>query len=191
MNNKLSKYLSFVALATCVILLIPFTASHFSTEVVWTLSDYIIAGVMLSLTGSALAFVLSLEKGSYYKIAMGIVIFTSFLLIWANLAVGLVGHEGETINSFYIGVIIIGLTGSVLSRFTAQGMFYTIAFMLLGIALITALALMGYFQEPPYNSVTQILGVNAFFMLTYAIACVLFRRVAGSGSDLVTESESA
>ena len=74
-----------------VLLLIPFIAMQFNNEVVWTASDFVIMGILLLLTGLAInmAFVKVSARRNRY-ILSAIILFV-FLLIWAELAVGIFG----------------------------------------------------------------------------------------------------
>ncbi|MBS4035856.1 MAG: hypothetical protein KGZ85_15435 [Ignavibacterium sp.] len=82
-----------IAIATAFILLIPFTAMQFSSEVVWTLSDFIIAGVLLFGTGAL--FVLTARRIRKYRFAIGILFLTALLYVWAELAVGIFTNVGS------------------------------------------------------------------------------------------------
>lgn len=82
-----------IALATVFILMIPFTAMQFSNEVVWTFSDFIIAGVLLFGTGSL--FVLTARRIKKYRFAIGILFLIALLYVWAELAVGIFTNLGS------------------------------------------------------------------------------------------------
>ena len=82
-----------IATVTVVILLIPFTAMQFSNEVVWTLSDFIVAGVLLFGAGSL--FILTARRIKKYRFAMGVLFLTALLYIWAELAVGVFTNLGS------------------------------------------------------------------------------------------------
>lgn len=72
------------------ILLIPAIAMQFSTEVNWSLFDFVIAGILLLLTGLAIEFVLR-KVSKKYQIILVLTILGLFLLIWIELAVGIFG----------------------------------------------------------------------------------------------------
>ena len=74
-----------------LLLLIPIVAMQLTDEVNWSFFDFIIMGVMLSITGLAIGIII--KKIKYYKyrnIFFTIIVFV-FLLIWAELGVGLFG----------------------------------------------------------------------------------------------------
>jgi len=82
-----NKVILWIALATGLILLIPLVAMQFTSEVSWTLFDFVIAGVLLF--GTGLTFVLVARKIPKHRVAIGIVLVIALLYIWAELAVGI------------------------------------------------------------------------------------------------------
>lgn len=64
---------------------------QFTDEVNWTLADFIVAGVLLLGTGLLCELVVRKVTKIEYRIALCIVILGAFLLIWAELAVGIFG----------------------------------------------------------------------------------------------------
>ena len=46
----------------------------------------------------------------------------TFLLVWANLAVGIVGSEQNPINRLFFAVPVVGIVAALLARFEARGM---------------------------------------------------------------------
>ena len=79
-------------LATAIaILLIPLIAMKFTNEVNWKTIDFIVAGILLIGTGLTLELILRKIKTLRYRILFGIALFLFLLLIWAELAVGILG----------------------------------------------------------------------------------------------------
>ena len=73
------------------ILLIPFIAMQFTSEVDWSLFDFILMGVLL--TGTGLLIDLAIRKiktNPQRLIVLGVILLT-FFLIWVELAVGIFG----------------------------------------------------------------------------------------------------
>ena len=86
-----NKRLTGILLAVTVVLLVPFIAMQFTTEVVWILSDFVVAGGLLLGTGLLCEFVLRKVKKAKHRIMLCGAILMVLLLIWAELAVGLFG----------------------------------------------------------------------------------------------------
>jgi hypothetical protein len=178
MTNKkpLTKSILTVALVTLGLLLIPLIGQQFSAEVNWTLSDFVAAGTLLFGTGSAFVFISRMAQNSMYKVAGGLALITLLFLVWSNLAVGLIGSEDEPANLMYFGIVFIGILGSIFSRFKALGMSYTSFAMAGGIVLIAIIALTMGMQDYSGSSVSEILAINAFFIVPFALSGLLFRQ---------------
>lgn len=70
---------------------IPFVAMQFTKEVDWNLFDFVIMGALLFGTGLLINFILRKVKTVKSRIIIcGVIIFL-FFLIWAELAVGIIG----------------------------------------------------------------------------------------------------
>ncbi|GAB4021570.1 hypothetical protein GCM10028808_66820 [Spirosoma migulaei] len=80
-----------ILLAVATLLLIPFIAMQFTNEVNWTLSDFVVAGVLLFGTGLLIELVLRTVTTAKHRIALCAVILVALLLIWIELAVGIFG----------------------------------------------------------------------------------------------------
>lgn len=91
LQQSVAKKIGVVILVTAAILLVPFIAMQFTGEVNWSTFDFAVAGVLLA--GAGLAYVLSTMKmGSpRARLAIGALLAVALLLVWAELAVGLVG----------------------------------------------------------------------------------------------------
>ena len=77
--------------AITVVMLIPFIAMQFTSEVDWSLYDFIIMGVLLYGTGLLCELVMRKVKSIQNRILICAALVFAFLLIWAELAVGVFG----------------------------------------------------------------------------------------------------
>lgn len=84
-QNRLLKIL----LPLLSLLLIPLIAMQFTTEVNWGLLDFVVAGTLLALLGVAIEFSIRKSKNIKTRIALIASSAVLFLVIWAELAVGL------------------------------------------------------------------------------------------------------
>nr|WP_297786090.1 hypothetical protein [uncultured Allomuricauda sp.] len=74
-----------------VLLAIPFIAMQFSSEVQWSLFDFLVAGGLLLALGFSIDLVIRKSKTVNSKYLAITAIFILFLLVWAELAVGVFG----------------------------------------------------------------------------------------------------
>lgn len=83
-----------IALATGVILLIPFIAMQFTTEVKWNEIDFIVMGSLVF--GTASLFVLAARRAPRkHRLFIGGMFIAAFLYLWAELAVGVFTNLGS------------------------------------------------------------------------------------------------
>lgn len=86
-----NKRLILILAIVVTILLIPLIAMQFTDEVNWNLLDFVVAGALLLGAGLMYEFVIRKINTSTYRIAAFIVLLVVFLLVWAELAVGIFG----------------------------------------------------------------------------------------------------
>ena len=91
----LGKSLLTVAVVTAAILMIPLVAMQFTSEVVWTGSDFVAAGVLLAFTGLVLVTALRRLRTAKSRLIAAGVVGLGFLYCWAELAVGIFTNLGS------------------------------------------------------------------------------------------------
>lgn len=85
----ISKRQIFILFSIAVLLAVPLVAMQFSSEVNWSLFDFIGAGILLSIIGFTIDFVLRKTRSRNKRSLILLAIFILFLLVWIELAVGL------------------------------------------------------------------------------------------------------
>jgi hypothetical protein len=86
-----TKRLTAVLISVPLLLLIPFVAMQYTSQVNWSLFDFIIMGGLLLSTGLVLEFFLSKVKKKKYQVLVSLAVLLLFLITWAELAVGIFG----------------------------------------------------------------------------------------------------
>ena len=81
-----------VALVTAFILLVPLLAMQFTDEVAWGVFDFAVAGALLGGTGLIHQLAASKAGNIAYRAAVGVALAAALLLVWMNLAVGVIGE---------------------------------------------------------------------------------------------------
>lgn len=122
-------------------LLLPWVAMRFTPEVNWSPADFIIFGAMLLAACSIYELATRMTGSSTYRVAVGVAITAAFLLIWINLAVGIIGTERNPANLIFAGVLVIGIVGALISRFRPSGMARTMIATALAKASVAVIAL--------------------------------------------------
>lgn len=82
---------STIVLVTLFLLLIPLITMQFTKEVNWNFVDFIVAGVLLIGTGVVCEFANRKVSKKRCRVAICAFILIVFLLIWVELAVGIIG----------------------------------------------------------------------------------------------------
>ncbi len=166
----------YVALATAAILMIPLAAMGLGNEVQWDLFDFIVMGILLFSTGLTFVLISRASDSTVYRVAVGVGAATGFLLIWVNLAVGIIGSENNPANFLYFGVIGIGFLGAVIARFQPKGMSTALFITALSQLLVPVAALLFWkstLSEPP--GIGGVFILNAFFAILFIASGLLFR----------------
>ncbi|MDN5200164.1 hypothetical protein QQ008_02295 [Fulvivirgaceae bacterium BMA10] len=86
-----NKRLIIIPLSIVFLLLIPLIAMQFTSQVNWSPFDFLIMGILLLGTGFIFELVLRKVKKIQHRVILCVAIVISFLLVWAELAVGIFG----------------------------------------------------------------------------------------------------
>ena len=76
-------------LITLILLLVPFVGMLVSDEVDWGLMDFVVGAILIYGAGTCVILVLHNFKSPTSRILISITIIALFLLVWAELAVGI------------------------------------------------------------------------------------------------------
>jgi len=86
-----NKRLIIILIVVAGILTIPLVAMQFTTEVNWSLFDFVVAGILLLGTGLVIELILRNVKLLNHRILLSVIVLFILFLVWAELAVGLFG----------------------------------------------------------------------------------------------------
>ena len=174
-------------LVPAFVLLVPLVAMQFTTEVNWTASDFMVAWFLMAGAGFAYQLATGQTRQLAYRAAAGMAVATAFILVWINLAVGLIGSERNPANLMYGGVLAVGLIGAGLARFQPHGMARALFVMALAQFLVPVIALMIW--RPDFSpGVAKVFGLNAFFVLLFVGSALLFRHAARQPHEPTAET---
>jgi len=160
------------------LLLLPLVAMQFTTEVDWTGSDFLVMGAMLATACGAVELALRASRDSAYRLGAIVAVGAGFLLVWINLAVGIIGSEDDPLNLIYAGVLAVAVVGSAIAAFEPAGMARALFTTAAAQVAVTILALIWGWGawEPP--GAAGILALNLFFAALWCLSGGLFRRAA-------------
>lgn len=149
------------------LLLVPLVAMQFTDEVNWDETDFIVMGTMLAAACGTIDLAARMTGSWPYRSAVAIAVGASFLLVWMNLAVGIIGTEDNPLNLIYGAVIAVALGGALLARFEARGM---------AMAMVAAAVAQGLAGAVALASGHFTLVLEAFFAGLWLMSAALFRK---------------
>jgi hypothetical protein len=104
------------------LLVLPAIVMRVTSEVDWDGRDFVTIGIMLAAACSTCELAARVNSNGAYRAAAAIAVATAFLTVWANLAVGMIGDEGNPLNLLFGGVLAVALGGAIVARFEPSGM---------------------------------------------------------------------
>lgn len=157
-----------------LLLLTPLAAMQFTDEVVWTLSDFIFAGILIFGALGAYEAAVRMTDDGAYRAGSGLAIGAAFLMTWVNAAVGITDSDAD---GLYLGVVALGIVGALVGRFRPAGMAIAMFVTALATGSVGLIALLAGIV-PEYNSGIEILGITGFFVMLWSGSALLFREAA-------------
>ncbi len=161
-----------------LILLLPLIAMLFTDEVAWDETDFAVMGAMLFGACGAYELAARTTRNIAYRSAVGVAVVAAFILIWMNLAVGIIGSEDNPANLMYGGVLAVAVLGALLVRFRPHGMARALAATALAQVLVGVIALIAGLGSTGANWPRVIVVLTGFFAALWLISAWLFRKAA-------------
>lgn len=148
-----------------------------------TISQFVMAGILLLVAGLLYLLVVSRGRSGAYKLAAGVAVAASLLLVWGNLAVGFIGSEDNPANLLYGGVLAVGFFGSIAAQLHPQAMAKAMFAAALTQFAVPFVAMAMW--RPELNSgVLWIVVLNTVFAGLWVVSGLLFRRASATSSGL-------
>ncbi|MFN3451684.1 MAG: hypothetical protein ACK4ZE_05955 [Sphingorhabdus sp.] len=89
---------------------------QFTTEVNWDETDFVVAAIIFGMVGGLIEFAVRLSSNWYFRVGSMFAVLAGFMVIWSNLAVGMIGNEDNPVNLWFGLVLLIAIGGSIASR---------------------------------------------------------------------------
>jgi len=96
MTKSLRRSVIRVAVGVALILSLPLIAMHFTSEVAWSVGDFVLAGVLLTILGATLE--LAVRKAGNVAIAVGVGVL--------GIAAAIVGRAGDAPGLVLLGILL-------------------------------------------------------------------------------------
>ncbi len=97
------------------LVLAPLVAMQFTSDVQWDKTDFIIATVIFGIIGALVELTVLLTANPFSRAGGFLTILAGFMVLWANLSVGMIGDAGNPVNLLFGVVLLIAVAGAWLS----------------------------------------------------------------------------
>ena len=111
--------------AACLLML-PLVAMQFTTNVRWTALDFLVMGALLLVVCGAFELTLRKANGLAYLLGAAAATLAGFMIVWSNLAVGIIGVQENPLNLIFFGAVATALVGAGASRLAAKGLAWSV-----------------------------------------------------------------
>ena len=116
-----------------------------------------------------------------YRAAAGVALAAAFLLMFFNVAVGVIGPEDDDANALGFAVLAVGIIGVMIARFQPDGMARALFATAVAHALVAVIALSAGFGDTMPDWQRKILVLSGFFIALWILSALLFRKAARHG----------
>ncbi|SDG51652.1 hypothetical protein [Pelagibacterium luteolum] len=147
----------------------------------WGVLDFVLIGLLLA--GPLFGYELAVRRShkSQYRAGAAVALLATMLLVWINLAVGIIGSEDNLANGMYVAVLAIAASGAYVARFGADGLGRAMMATAGAQALVTVIAI-GLEFNAPYREPMELIFINTFFISLWLGSGWLFFQAARDGS---------
>jgi hypothetical protein len=151
------------------LLVLPAMAMQMTSEVNWTVGDFVFAAILLSCLGGIAELAVRFTRHGALRIGYLLTGFTAFITCWSNAAVGIIGDD-DTVNVFFFVMVAVGLVAGAFLRFRPASMRWIAVLLAIGQYAVGVAALI----MMPGHAVEW--GFLTFFVLLWLAASWSFHR---------------
>lgn len=155
----------------------------------WGPLDFVFAAILLF--GSTAMIDLAIRRGgsTAYRLGAALAVLVSFLLVWINAAVGVIGDEDNPANLLFFAVILVALAGAALARFESPGMARAMAIAsAFTVAIAAAIIVLGWGATEPPGAIGLVVLIGGFAAL-WALSSALFAKAAREAGPIERGSQ--
>jgi len=147
----------------------------------WDALDFVVFGALIASVGIAYTLALRWTGNTAYRLAVAVVLAATFLLVWVNGAVGVIGAAGNDANMMFIGVVGIAFIGAFIGRFQAHGMARAMHAAAAAQILVGVIALAGGLGAEGAAWPGDVLFATVFFVFLWLFSAWLFQKAGKVG----------
>lgn len=157
------------------LLALPFIAMRLDAGPNWGPGDFFIVGVMLAALCGLVEFAARRSSSGPYRWAMGLAALGGFLVIWVNLAVGIVASEDNPYNLVFLAIVVATVAGSIIGRARPKAMARILPVTAASLLIALGIGQMLGSDELHDTRLAEWVGVTIFAAI-FAGSALLFRR---------------
>lgn len=169
-----------IALFPLAVLSIPLVAMQFTTDVKWTLSDFLAMWVVLSVPTFLFRLLVTRPQPLTYKLGAALAVVTGFLITWVNLAVQIIGDDNPAFVLYFLA-LLVGLIGVGLSRLQPTGMAKAAFGTAAALFLVPIIAVI-FWPSDFDPGVLPVFFGNTLLVLAFIVSGLLFRHAASQAA---------
>lgn len=151
------------------LLALPAVAMRFTSEVNWTASDFIIAGMIFGIVGTLFELAARASRNLAYRTAVVLAVFCPFLQLWFTLAVGIIGSEDNPANWTYLAMVLMPVGMTIVARGEPR---------LMARAMLAMVAMQALFSLLHLLDGNFTLIIDSFFCVLWFLSSRLFLRAS-------------
>ncbi len=159
--------------------LAPLLAMQVTDQVAWSAGDFVLAAALVGGLGLGFELVARRTGSRAYRAAIGVALAATFLLVWVNGAVGVLGSEDNPANLMYGGVLAVGIIGAITAQLRPHRMARALVATATAQTLVALIALLGLSGSTEHIRPEDVLLGTGFFAMLWLTSAWLFHKAAG------------
>jgi hypothetical protein len=151
-----------------LILAVPAIAMQFSKEIAWGIEDFLVVGALLAAVCGTIELALRTSTSALYRVGVALAAIGGFLLVFVNLAIGIIGDEQNPKNLIFFAIPALGFLGALVGRFKA-------ALLVKLLVIMAALQLSTIFMAPA-ELLRVMIPFTGLFVGLWLLSALLIQR---------------
>jgi len=160
--------------AAALLLALPLVAMRFTSDVDWTLRDFVVMGALLGGSGLVLELATRKAPNLLHRLGVTAAVATSCLLVWVNLAVGFLGDEGNPANLMFLGVIGVAAMGAIVARSRPLAMAHAMLLAAGAQVIAGAVGFAAGWSSPGAQGIYEVVRGTSLFSALWLASAALF-----------------
>lgn len=156
-------------------LFIPMLAMLLQTGLQWSVFDFMVVGGLVFTAAMGFMLLRSWSNSPTQSLAAMLAVASTFLVVWVNLAVGLIGAGPHWGNWIYAIIPFVIVGGVMIGGQNVRGLRISMYAAAISFLVIGLIALIAGLQNLPESSVREIIGINVMFATLYLFSALLFQ----------------